>query len=272
MINAGDLKSLLGDMKALRKDIKAEGVSQIGKKALRDRAEQIGSRWFSDFSPEISSTSYFSAELIERYSGGFARLIKLSAPNNQKKSHLDALDALIKPFRNDLILPIQQGLTGSASSGAYDTFFSGIADAHEEAYLQEAIACAKAGFYRAAAVLGWSAAVDRIHRKIEAIGFTQFNVTSAQMASQNKGRYKRFNQTQNVGSLSELREVFDTTILWIIEGMALIDSNQHTRLRSCFDMRCHGAHPGDAPITEYNLLSFFSDINQIVLSNAKFRV
>jgi hypothetical protein len=92
------------------------------------------------------------------------------------------------------------------------------------------------------------------------------------MASQTKGRYKRFNQPQSVASISELREVFDTTILWIVEGMGLIDSNQRIRLRSCFDMRCHGAHPGDAPITEFNLLSFFSDIDQIVLSNPKFVV
>jgi hypothetical protein len=79
-------------------------------------------------------------------------------------------------------------------------------------------------------------------------------------------------QFQNVNSISEIREVFDTVVLWIIEGMALIDSNQHTRLRSCFDMRCQGAHPGDAPITQFNLLSFFSDLDQIVFSNAKFKV
>jgi hypothetical protein len=58
--------------------------------------------------------------------------------------------------------------------------------------------------------------------------------------------------------------------LWVTEGMGLIDSNQHTRLRSCFEMRCHCAHPGEAPITEYNLMSMFSDIQQIVLENPKF--
>jgi hypothetical protein len=64
--------------------------------------------------------------------------------------------------------------------------------------------------------------------------------------------------------------VFDAVILWIVEGMGLIDSNQHTRLASCFDMRNQAAHPGEAPSTEYNLLSFFSDIKEIVLANPKF--
>lgn len=92
------------------------------------------------------------------------------------------------------------------------------------------------------------------------------------MASQKTGRFKKFSQTQNVNSLSELREVIDTAVLWIIEGMGLVDSNRQTRLRSCFEMRCHGAHPGEAPITSFNLLSFFSDLDQIVLSNPKFTV
>ena len=92
------------------------------------------------------------------------------------------------------------------------------------------------------------------------------------MASQNKGRFKRFNSVQNISSISELREVFDTIVLWILEGMSLIDSNQHTRLRSCFDLRCQCAHPGDAPVTEYNLLAYFSDLNEIVLKNEKFSI
>jgi len=37
-------------------------------------------------------------------------------------------------------------------------------------------------------------------------------------------------------------------------------------------MRNQSAHPGDAPITPYNLMSFFSDIQQIVLENSKFQL
>ncbi len=77
-------------------------------------------------------------------------------------------------------------------------------------------------------MLGWCAAIDQIHHAIERIGFAKFNIASAAMASQNKGRFKKFNQTQNVSSLGELREVFDNIVLWILEGMQLIDNNQHT--------------------------------------------
>ena len=92
------------------------------------------------------------------------------------------------------------------------------------------------------------------------------------MKNQTEGRFKKFNKSQNVSSLSDLRTVFDSELLWIIEGMELIDINQHTRLSSCFDMRCHSGHPGEAPITKFNTVSFFSDIFEIVIVNEKFKI
>ena len=143
---------------------------------------------------------------------------------------------------------------------------------NEQEYLSEAVSCAQNRHFRAAIVLGWCATIDRIHRKIEETGFQCFNDKSKQMCNQTRGRYKRFSQNLSITNLSELRNVFDNNVIWVIEGLGWIDTNQHTRLRSCFDMRNHCAHPGEAPITEYNLLSFFSDIDVIVLSNEKFKL
>lgn len=266
------LKQLLVDLKALRKDIKAEKVTQISKKHLRNTAEDLGSRWFSDFSATITQELGLSTDVLQKYYDGFGRLIVLSSPSNLKKSYIEVLDAIIKPFRDELILPAQKGGSSSASLSLLHNILKDLPDPEENEYLKEAISCAQRGFLRASVVLGWCATIDRIHRRIEDVGFTKFNVTSVQMAGQKKGRFKRFSSVQNVNSLSELREVFDTVSLWIIEGMGMIDSNQHTRLRSCFDLRCHCGHPGAAPVTEYNLMSFYSDINQIIFRHPMFKI
>jgi hypothetical protein len=266
------LKQLLADLKALRKGIKAESVPRIAKKNLRESAEKIGSRWFSEFATAVPQQLGFSSDILEKYADGFGRLIGLSAPNNLKKSYLQALDDLIKPFRDELILPAQTGGSGSASLSLLHNILKDLPDQEENEYLKEAISCAQRGFLRASVVLGWCATIDRIHRKIEDLGFTRFNVTSVQMAGQAKGRFKRFSSPQSVNSLSEMREVFDRVVLWIIEGMGMIDSNQHTRLHSCFELRCHCGHPGQAPVTEYNLMSFYSDVNEIVFRNPMFKV
>ena len=266
------LKQLLADLKAFRKAIKAEAVARIAKKALCSRAEELGARWFADFSASVPQELGISTDMLEKYSTGFGRLIALSSPSNLKKSYEDTLNAIIKPFRDELIIPGQKSGPSSPSLALLHDILKDLPDPAENEYLQEAISCGQRSFLRASVVLGWCAAVDRAHRKIEELGFTKFNVTSVQMAGQQKGRFKRFNSPQNVNSLSELREVFDSVVLWIIEGMGMIDSNQHTRLRSCFDLRCHCGHPGAAPVTVYNLMSFYSDIDQIIFRNAMFQL
>jgi hypothetical protein len=263
------LESVFNRAKALRRTLRSHAPKLVARKSLRDEARSLGSLWHQEVLPKTGS--HIQPEALQRYSDAFTRLIRLSEPNNQVKSYLEALDAITKPFQEDFLIPARQGAFVSSPSSEFDAFLASITDSIEGEYFAEAIACAKHGYLRAAVVLGWSAAIDRIHRSIEAIGFQKFNNASIQMAGQQAGRYKKFNQKQNVDSLSDIREVFDNVILWIIEGMGLIDTNQHTRLRSCFDMRCHSAHPGEAPITTYNLLSFFSDLDQIVFKNPKFK-
>jgi hypothetical protein len=265
-----ELRTFLADLKSLRLEIKAETHERIAKKSIRERANQLASRWFTVIAKNAAENYTVAPELIEGYSDHCKRLIRLTENNNQKTSYLDILDNLVRHFRDDFILPLQRNEVQQSKTSLFSQFLVSLSDADESEYFKEALDCADHGFLRAAAVMGWSAAIDRIHRKIEQIGFATFNTVSGQMASQTKGRYKHFNQRQNVASLSELREVFDNIVLWIIEGMQLIDSNQHTRLKSCFEMRCQCAHPGEAPITEYNLMSFFSDIQKIVLENPAF--
>ena len=266
------LKAYLTELKALRKDLKAETVKQIAKKGIRARAEKLGTQWFTEFFPQLPHQAGISGEILERYSEGCARLLTLSAPNNLKTSYLEVLAGLTKQFRQELILPAQTNSSPTSSLSLLHNILDDLPDPEENEYLQEAISCAQRGFLRAAVVLGWCAAVDRIHRRIDDLGFAKFNVTSAQMASQTKGRFKRFNSVHTIGSLGEIREVFDSIVLWVIEGMGMIDSNEHTRLRSCFEMRCHCGHPGEAPITEYNLMSLFSDLNEIIFKNPMFKL
>lgn len=266
------LRNLHTDLQALKGEVTAVSANRISQKPILSRAETIGAKWFAEFSEELVGSFGISPDLVESYSHHFGRLIKICSPNNLKKSYTETLRSILKSFRDDLIIPIQTHPKGATKTSLLTKVLEGVPSNSENEYLKEAVECARHDFYRAAVVLGWCATIDRIHHVIQKEGFTKFNVKSAEMASQTKGRFKKFNAVQNVASLSELREVFDAIILWIIEGMELIDSNQHTRLRSCFELRCQCAHPGDAPITEYNLLSFFSDLKEIVIQNKKFKL
>lgn len=264
------LKELYIEIKTLKQKVQSVKSKTISQKDIRSIAEELGTKWFNSFSEALKERYELSDEVIEIYNSEFSRLIKISAPSNLRSSYLDTLSNILNDFRKNIILHIQTKPNNYIEPSLLNKILSGLQDDYENEYLSEAINCAEKGYLRAAVVIGWCATIDRIHRKIDELGFPKFNVTSSQMASETTGRFKRFNSPQNISSLSELREVFDNIILWILEGMQLIDSNQHTRLKSCFDLRCQCAHPGDAPVTEYNLLSYFSDISEIVLKNNKF--
>jgi len=266
------LRDLHRELSRLKAEISKETGTRISKLGLRKRAEDVATSWFSGVAPEIAEHHTVGAETIQRYSELFMKLLKLSRPNNRKTSYAEVLGAILKTYHDDLDLKIQTEPRIAKEVSALTEMLAGLPNPEEDSYLREAIGCASQGWLRAAAVLGWCAAIDRIHRCIERIGFDKFNNTSQQMAAANSGRFKRFSSPVRVSSLSELREVFDSNVLWILEGMLLIDSNEHTRLRSCFELRCQSGHPGNAPVTEYNLLSFFSDINEIVLRNSTFTV
>lgn len=264
------LEALITRVKALRKSLKAETGKTINKLAIRTEAKALGREWHRDFAPKLKHS--LTSEALENYSTQFTRLIKISGPNNLLSSYLTAVELIIKPFNDELLIPSQQGALGTAATSSFDAFFASLSNADESDYLAEAVACAKHGHLRAAVVLGWSAAVDRIQRVLEHKGLDKFNNMASQMAAATSGRYKRFKKIDPVTSIAELQEIFDRPLLWVIEGMGMIDTNEHTRLGSCFDMRCHGAHPGNAPITSFNLMSFFSDLDQIIFMNPKFKL
>lgn len=261
----------LEDLKALKKVIKTDSAKTVGKVAIRKKAQDLCTAWLSTHAGMLAANGQVSTQIIEKYSDIFRRLLKLTGPSNLKTRYLELLSRITKDYRDELILCHHESPSVAPSLALLSKLFTGI-PAEEDAYLKESIGCAQKGFLRASTVMAWCAAIARIHAKIEEIGFPTFNITSAQMASQQKGRFKKFNKVFNISTMSELRELFDNDVLWVLEGMLLIDSNQHTRLHSCFNMRCQSAHPSEAPITEFNLLSFFSDIKEIIIESPKFKL
>jgi hypothetical protein len=142
----------------------------------------------------------------------------------------------------------------------------------ENQYLTEAFRCATNGSYKASVVVAWCAAVDRMHGVVEKLGFDEFN-KKAEEAKKAGGRFRHFTKSYYVHSLSDLRSmVFDNDLLWVLEFWQLIDVNQHDRLSSCFTVRNNSAHSGEAVISPENLVSFYSDLKNIVFDNPKLKV
>lgn len=269
------LKKFFSEFETLWNLVNKSNTVQVTNNNQKNQINDMSAKWFSDFTKLLSSYN-ISKDVLEKYNCAFEELLKLSSTNSRRSSYLKQMDIVRQNYAGEIIIFLQTHAHEShiavinKLSDEVVELLNEIKDKEENEYLCEAMGCWENGFYKAAVVLMWCAAIDRIHRVIEHLGFEKFNLASEFMKNQTVGRFKRFNKNQNVHSISELRMVFDNDILAILEGMELIDVNQKTRLVSCFEMRCHSGHPGEAPITKYNVLSCFSDIVEIIFVNPKF--
>lgn len=272
-----ELKTFYEQIKIVHKKIANNKSEQITNKALKEELNELASLWFSAFSKELLQYGV-QEDAITTYNDAFKTILSLSLRNNRCSSYIKQFQIIEKDFVNCTIIFMQieavecEQKQYTQFSMEANKLLERLPDKEENEYLREAIGCWEHNYFKAAVVLAWCAAVDRIHKVIEKKGFEVFNQTSSYMKAQTTGRYKRFTKEFSVTSISELQLVFDSDLLWVLEGMQMIDTNEKTRLSSCFDMRCHSGHPGAAPITKYNVLSCFSDIIEIILANPKFSI
>lgn len=264
------LRQLENQLRSLRDDIKKLKVEQVSRKELRSQAESLADTWVEKIRSPMEHRFKLPPETINKYAEYFKRLHILSRPNNKKQSYIKCINSILKKIKDELLLPIQQSEALSVDNPQLALILNKVTDKNVSDYLAEAISCAQHGFTRASIVMGWCAATDHIHKKLVMLGLNKFNETSIKLKSSNSGRFKRFNKEFKVTTLNELQEIFDSDLIWILEGMGLIDSNQGDRLNMNLQYRNQSAHPGEAPINSHHLNAFFSDIVEIVLANSKF--
>jgi|HubBroStandDraft_1064217.scaffolds.fasta_scaffold01927_8 hypothetical protein len=267
------LRTFETDLRELRKDVKALTVKQVSVKAIRNRAEALANRWVEELRSPLEHKFKINADTIKATSEQIKQLHVLSRPNNLRASYLSVLDDILNDYKNKFILPIQQMPVAVENVFDLQKLVSGLADPEESEYLKEAIDCANANFKKAAIVMGWCAAIDRIQKKIQVLGLATFSKMSSLMKQQNSGRHKHFKKEFVIATLGDLQAVFDPDLIQVCEGLQLLDSNEADRLiKVDFQYRNHSAHPGNAPIEDAHVVSFFIDINKIILTNPKFEL
>jgi hypothetical protein len=266
-----ELKKIDSNLKQLRSIIKQTKVKFVYKNSIRDNTQKISRTWFDEIKKKVILLG-FDTNIIVKYDNLFNKLILLSMTNSRKNTYLKTIDEILENFKKEIMMPI---ITSTPQTSRFEDLSNILENVStiEKEYLQEAIGCSKNNFFRASIVMAWNATIHRIHKKIENLGFNEFNKKTVEMKKIKEGRFKRFNKSFNVHSLSELRaSVFDADILWVLEFLGLIDANQHERLSICLTMRNNCAHPGEAPLTEENLISFYSDLKKIIFNNEKFKL
>lgn len=256
----------------LKQGFNKSETKYVTRKQTRQEVTSIAKKWFEKIEPVIQQFGVRDS-VIEKYHEEFTKLLEYSLKEVVwKKTYQKLIEGILVGFKKEILIVVMKS-AGRIFSIADLTKILENATEEEKEYLSESLGCARRRFFRASMVLVWSAAVYRMQKVVEKLGFDVFNKKSEEMKNIKTGRFKRFNKSFNIRSLSDLRvSVFDTDLLWILEYWGLIDANQHQRLSVCFLMRNNAAHPGKARITQINLASAFSDLKNIVFDNPQFKL
>jgi len=267
---ATEIKAFRSKLIALKKKIAAHPKKQIFIKGMLNELQVTATLWFDKFEAPLRHFYKLNQDVIDYYHKSIGNLLEISTMNPAISTVLGLLRDIEKNIQQDLLVPVLKYQSEIKIRGNYANILTGKKGVELE-YLREAVECDEEGHFRAAIILGWAAAVDRLHHIIMKNGLDRFNNASVQMSAISTGRYKRFNKKFDIKNLSDLRmTVFDNDLLWIFEFLGLIDGNEHEKLEICFTMRNICAHPGEAKLSPENVKSFFSDLDTLIFNNPKF--
>lgn len=159
------LKKLKKDVTQLAKKCQKAPGKQIQSKALLESLESLGTLWFEEIEPVLRTTTSVETVLI-RYQEFFGKLLELSGSKPSKKVVVQILDQINQTYHSDIVVPVQKHRAVLSKYPKLDSILSHAAGLEVD-YLTEAIECTRLAKRRAGLILGWCAAVNRVHLYVQ---------------------------------------------------------------------------------------------------------
>lgn len=117
---------------------------------------------------------------------------------------------------------------------------SKITSQHSRNFVEEAIGCAEAKFYRAAIILTWVGAIRVLQEYIVANNLTDFNIEAAR-------RDSKWRIAKTTDDLSRMKEY---EFLQVLEAISLVGKSVKTELEGCLKLRNGCGHPSSLQVSE----------------------
>lgn len=254
----------------LLKDLRGNKSAYISKKKIRNKASQTSKKWLQHISPGLRGTTNLADDVLNSLDSKFERSIELANSNNRKGTYIKLLSPLPKEIQRDVLIPLIKATPGtSLLDGASAKVFSLTRSPEEKQYFEEAFRAAKAGCYKAATVMSWCAAVDRLQSVVKKHSLARFNQASKTLKAQTTGFYKWFSKEFNFTLDSDLQEVADKDLITVISGMVSLDHDVTRKIWVLLDTRNSCAHPSSYAIEELSFVHFTNEICNLVLGNPK---
>ena len=267
------LQSLRNDLDKLRKKLRSSSAKNVSNSETKNMAKGTSMMWFENIRQALPSFGV-SRETVSEYSVYFKNLVRAALPQaTHRNTYQKILDEIQDRFDDSLLLPVYVSAGEIVDVSHLEKILEKISDDDEREYLEQAIGCAHHDFLSASVVMGWCAAVNRMHRIIEnKWGFPRFTQITEEMVQNNKGPYRAFRMPYEVSNLGDMRQVPDRVTMFALKHEGLVTANQYKKLDKCLLTRNLAAHPGETKTNPEDLASFYRNLKDLVFDNSKFEM
>jgi hypothetical protein len=251
--------------------VRANSSEYVSKQGLRRKLTSISMRWLQELSPHIRANGRVQDSVVNEVDSTFEKILMLSGSSNRKASYVKHLRDATQVLQQSVLVPlIKSTPTTSLLDGIAAKVLAQNLSVEQKSYLEEAFTSARAGCFKAATVMTWCAAIDRLRSFVLVKGLDVFSQTSVALRQNNNGFYRHFKSDVNITMENELQEIFDRNLIIIISGMNnALDINQARALLNLFDKRNSSAHPSANVVDELAYAGFLSELNTLVFANPK---
>lgn len=255
--NLDDQLAKLSGAEVTRADIVAE-LSAVAKQWLK-------------MSTALAETGICDLETLHKIDDATKDILQSTTTRARASAYQKKLALLLDPFIKSIVVPVikYEGSPIQVAARQIKEVFSTHILEDEKAYLDEASRCITVDCYRAAIIMLWAAAISRLHRSIENVGFSAYNTAYATTIAKTGNPFNRVSKGATISSLPELQRVRDFDIL--VVGMELwkYDLQAFGELDRLLGTRNTYAHPGMAIPTILDVQQFASKIDTFIFSIIK---
>jgi hypothetical protein len=142
------------------------------------------------------------------------------------------LEKLIEPFVKKPVAKVATNLRSHLAK---------ITDPDTRAFIEEAIACCEADFWRAAVVLSWAGAVSVLYDHVLQHKLTEFNAEA----------HKNFPKWKTAKTKDHLARIQESDFLLTLQGISVITKNERQELVHCLELRNACGHPSALKLGEH---------------------
>ena len=246
------LERFLSSLTDLQEAIKKNKSAFVSRAALRTQAKSCCKSWLN-ISTQLRGDGFLDDQTLNLIDEKLEKILELTDSNNRKVSYTKLLAPLPKEIQKLVLVPLikksktaQNPLTAAILSKIYSSLNSD----EERKYFEEAARAGASQCYKAATVMAWCAAIDRLRKVVEKLGLNNFNKMSKQLKARKAGHYKHFSKEFNIKQTNELQEVFDKDLITILSAMVNLDLNELKAVLHLFEVRNHCAHPSTYEMDE----------------------